>query len=200
MLATIPPIYRICGIVLLVFMVLNLTGCDVARTGNDFITIITKLQKQFPAIAKLTSAVAYMIGIAFVIRAIFALKIYGEMRTMMSSHSNLKIPIIYLIVGIALVFSPNTIKVMLQTVYGSENILAYNQTVTKAGIQFTAAFFYFVQIVGFISFVRGWIMLAGLAQQSHQTTFGKALTHIVGGLLAMNIGTTIEILKSSIGG
>jgi len=66
--------------------------------------------------------------------------------------------------------------------------------------QFSNTLLLFVQLIGFLSFIRGWFIIAGTAQQSQQgATMGKGLTHIIGGVLAINLTTVVSILRYSAG-
>ena len=55
----------------------------------------------------------------------------------------------------------------------------------------------FVKMIGHIAFLRGFLILKGVAEGSQNQTVGKALTHILGGAAAININATVEILANS---
>lgn len=61
-----------------------------------------------------------------------------------------------------------------------------------------AAVLVFVQLLGLIAFVRGMLILKALGDHK-EGVMGRALTHILGGACAMNIGFTIGMLARSIG-
>ncbi len=56
-----------------------------------------------------------------------------------------------------------------------------------------------VQIVGLIAVIRGLLILMRLSGQAQPGTFGRAMTHIVGGTLAMNIVGFNQIVFNSFG-
>ena len=57
-----------------------------------------------------------------------------------------------------------------------------------------------VKAVGYVSFVRGFVILAHSTHQgAQQGTVGKGILYIVGGVLAINIGATIKVIQNSIG-
>ncbi|WP_010597188.1 hypothetical protein [Rickettsiella massiliensis] len=73
--------------VFLIFLLL--AGC----TGGKFPkveTMLTRLNGEFPSFYRLITASAYMIGIAFIFRGVYQLKVYGDLRTMMSVQTNFK--------------------------------------------------------------------------------------------------------------
>lgn len=57
-----------------------------------------------------------------------------------------------------------------------------------------------VRVVGYVSFVRGLVMLSHSADQgSQQGSFGKGFMHIIGGILAINIVETITVIGNTLG-
>jgi intracellular multiplication protein IcmC len=145
------------------------------------------------------TASAYLFGLVFIFRGVYGLKVYGDMRTMMSSGSNIKGPLILLLVGSALMFFPTTKSVFLETTFGvgQQTPLSYD-SVTGMDVQTFRALLGFVQLVGVISFVRGWIILAHSASPSSQSQFPKAIIHIIAGLLAINIQGTINVVNATL--
>ena len=56
------------------------------------------------------------------------------------------------------------------------------------------------QFVGYVAFIRGWILLLRIGEQGSQPgAFAKAVTHIVGGLVAINIFGTVAVIQNTIG-
>lgn len=53
----------------------------------------------------------------------------------------------------------------------------------------------FVQLVGFIAFVRGWFIISHTAEPNgQQGTFGKGLIHLIGGIISINFVPFIETI------
>lgn len=189
------------GILGLFVIALSLTGCSAYI--EDSANMLINLSKTYPQIQKLITAGAYLVGIGLAMRAIYYLKIFGEMRTMMASQGNLKTPIIYLIVAVALIYLPQTIDDVMLSTFGNTEVspISYNNTsVQGLTLQATNAILGFIQIIGLISFVRGWIIIAKSAQGAAQgASFGKGATHIVGGILAINIVGTKDAIWGTLG-
>jgi hypothetical protein len=55
------------------------------------------------------------------------------------------------------------------------------------------------QLVGLISFVRGWNILRNAIEGVGQATVPQGLTHIIGGVLAMNISGFMVALDATLG-
>ncbi|MEM6811376.1 MAG: hypothetical protein AAF549_02805 [Pseudomonadota bacterium] len=57
----------------------------------------------------------------------------------------------------------------------------------------------FVAIVGFVSFVRGFFILRGVSEGNSQASMMAAVTHILGGALAVNLGGVIQAVQNTLG-
>ena len=164
--------------------------------------MLHNITAQLPALVRLLTAIMYLVGFFFVFRGVLSLKQYAEMRSMMSSGTSMKEPLLYFLVGGLLIFYPSTINVGLNTLFHSTTILAYQPV--KSGISEENEIFQDVAMVlrfiGYISFFRGMMILTHLgSQQAPPGTFGRAVAHIFGGIFLVNVFQTWEIIKSTIG-
>lgn len=57
----------------------------------------------------------------------------------------------------------------------------------------------FVQIVGWIAFIRGFLLLKGMHDGTSQGTMSACFTHIIGGVLAVNIPLFVKVMESTMG-
>ena len=178
---------------------LLLAGCS-SGSMPDFNTIITNIGNSIAPLWRLVTGAAYLFGFAFIFRGIFMLKTYGEARTMMSGQGNFKGALVCLFVSVALIFSQTMYQSLLLTTFNvsSTSPMEY-PTSTTMDQQAYFSLLYFIQFIGLVSFIRGWVMLSHASNPGQQNSFGKALTHIAGGLLAINIQGTIDIVKGTIG-
>lgn len=187
---------------LLILSCLFVTGCTGlgAPTMQD---MFANLAQSIPPIWNMVTAFAYLMGIALILRGVYALKVYGDMRTMMSSQSNLKIPLTLMIAGTALMFLPTMKAVMLTTIFAYSDPMPLSYTTSNPlwSAQSTLVLLRIVQLVGLIAFIRGWVYLAQTASGGghSQHSFGKSMTHIIGGILAINIEGTKEVLQGTLG-
>ena len=53
----------------------------------------------------------------------------------------------------------------------------------------------FVIIIGWISFLRGWFILRGLAEGNQQASLMAAVTHLIAGALCVNIGGVLNAIQ-----
>jgi intracellular multiplication protein IcmC len=188
-------------IVGLLFLCASLSGCLGGAQFPDFQQMLVNLSTSFPPLWRMITALSYVFGMAFIMRGVYALKVYGEGRSMMSSQASMKVPLIYLIAGSALMFLPTMKSVLLASTFGvtEQTPLSYYSSNPIWNEQAVQVLLQIVQLVGLISFVRGWFFLAHGAQQGGQSTFGKAMTHIIGGIFAINIEGTREMFMATFG-
>lgn len=167
--------------------------------------ILNNIANNLIPVQRLVTGAAYIIGLAFAFKAIYTLKTYGESRSSMmsSSNSSLKEPIIYLIVAGLFIYFPTGLAVMLQTTFGSSAITQYAPTTSNTGLGGVVGrpLTIIIQTIGVIAFVRGWILIARTASTGQPPGgTGKGLMHVVGGILAMNIVATLEIINNTLYG
>ncbi len=167
----------------------------------NFATMLGALKNNAGPIITFTVAVAYVIGIWFMISAIMELKKIGESAG--GAHGTLGGPLLKFIVGVLLVYLPSTIDISAGTLWGASGVQSALSYSPAGGDMFAPAkqgALAIIQVVGYISFVRGLIMLSHSSDQGSQAgSFGKGLMHIIGGILAINIIATIRIIGNSLG-
>lgn len=171
--------------------------------GDIVNALVNFTKNQEPHLILFLTAFVYLAGFFFIYRAVAELKQYGEMRSMMSSGTSLKAPLIYFFVGCLLIFYPSTINMGLTTIYNGTGITPYvanDGILPKSATTTIQALGFILRLIGYISFFRGWIVLTQLASQSSPPgTFWKGVTHIIGGILLVNIFATWDIVKGSFG-
>ena len=182
-------------------------------TGTSLISgsidILNNIAASMLPIQRMVTGFAYVIGIAFAFKAISSLKQYGESKTMMSQSTSMKEPMVYLFVAAMFIYFPSGLAVMLNTTFGSSNILAYS-TADGNGLMNTLfgnnsmagrSLTLIIQTIGIIAFIRGWVLVARASAHGQQPGgTGKGMIHIFGGLLAMNIVLTMQIINNTLFG
>jgi len=173
------------------------------------IDVLTNIAKSMAPIQRLLSAAAYLIGIAFAIKALHCLKSFGESKTMMSGNASMKEPLAYFLVAGMLIYLPTGFEILMNSTFGpNSSILAYadsgNPTIDAlfgpdSSVGRPLALI--IQTIGLISFIRGWVLIAKSASQGQPPGgTGKGLIHVFGGILAMNIVGTLQIINNTIYG
>lgn len=57
----------------------------------------------------------------------------------------------------------------------------------------------FIMIVGFIAFIRGWFVLKSFGDGNTQTSLAQALTFLIGGTMAINLGALVNAIENTVG-
>jgi intracellular multiplication protein IcmC len=125
-----------------------------------------------------------------------------------------------LLVGSVLIYLPSSTDLMLNSLFNTgttlfggsatfnyqnlgegASILNYGNT-SSFDAQWAAlanTLVLYCQFFGFLSFVRGWFILSKSAGQGAQPgSFGKAMAHIIGGALLINLIEVTELIRNTI--
>ena len=177
---------------------------------SNYVDILGNIANNVIPVQLLISGCAYMLGILFVVKALMTLKEHGEQRTMMSQKNSMKEPLVYFIVGGMLFYSPTGFRALLETMYGSNaSIMAYgplskNTPFSGPFLNNSAAgasLVKIIQTIGLVAFVRGWILVARAGSQGQAPGgMGKGMIHVLGGVLAINIVGTIDMINNTLYG
>jgi intracellular multiplication protein IcmC len=172
--------------------------------------ILNNIASNLGSVERLITGAAYLMGISFAIKAMFALKQQGESRSAMSQNSSMKEPIMYFLVAAVLLYFPTAFKILMNTTFGYSSVLAYAPVESQSKIISNAfgsnseaghALSMIIQTIGLIAFIRGWVMIAKSASQGQQPGgTAKGLMHVFGGILAMNIIGTLQVLDNTLYG
>lgn len=161
-------------------------------------TILANLAQQMPWLMKMVTAIAYVMGMYFIVFAILRLKQFGEQRTMMSPEHGLTGPIVYLTVGALLIFLPSAVQVGMSTFWTNPNPYGYLQHQNQWA-QFINICFVIVQFIGVIAFIRGLVILSHLGRHAQPGTLGRGITHIIGGIFCINIYQFVQLIFVTLG-
>ena len=186
----------------------NPVSCWIAAQVDILANIASNMQ----SIERLVSGAAYLIGIVFAMKALLSLKELGETKSAQSSSgkSSVKEPLMYFLVAAVLIYLPTGFQVIMNSTFGYANVLAYapvNSNNSTLDILFGqnsavgASLAIIIQTIGLIAFVRGWVLIAKTASQGQPPGgTGKGMVHVFGGILAMNIVGTLQIINNTLYG
>ncbi len=171
---------------------------DVNVTGLDAQSMLARIVGQVPNLMRMITAIAYVLGIYFMVFSLMKFKEFGEQRTMMSSQHHMKEPLIYMAVGVFLVFLPSAVQSGLSTFWAEPSPYAYLDNTDPYSQVWNNALIV-VQLFGTIAFIRGLVMLSHLGKgHGGQASVGKAMTHIVGGIMCINIYQFIQMVFATL--
>ena len=165
----------------------------------DIVSMLLNLDKSFPPLMYMVSAMAYLFGFGIILKAVWSLKQYG-MGVSMTAQNDLRPVIMQLVVGALLIFLPSTLKSVLATVYGTDAITGYTKLPNTSWQVASDTLIIFVEFVGLVAVVRGLLHLhKASGGQGQQNLFSKGIIHLIGGTLSLNIVQTKDILYSTLG-
>lgn len=162
-------------------------------TSTDLIVMFNNLSRSLPAVEEFLGGFAYIFGIIFCLAGLSKLKeAYAE-----GGSARITAPIAYLLTGIGLLFLPSLVDAYSSTLFGSQdNVLAYSQS---DPYDIYSSMVILIQTIGFVWFIRGCILMSHSSEPQHgqegRKGMGpKGLLFIIGGLFAINIYSTVDML------
>lgn len=192
---------------------------SVALAAPDITTILINLRHLLGPLITLLLIISYAAGIFMIIRALSLLRNFGSSQ---ARPGEMVGPLVYILVGAVLIYLPSTTDVMSRTIFGtnmttvvtggninlaaqgraSNVILNYSPTTIEdqwADIVDTVVLY--MQFIGFLAFVRGWFIISHAGQPGAQPgNIPKGLTHIIGGIIAVNFMPMINALSNTVFG
>lgn len=157
------------------------------------------LTNNFELMAVILNSVSVLLGLSLTFGAFMALKKHGEQRTMMSGQGTLAGPLVMLVCGAILMILPKFTSAILLAFWGHRSDMSYTGGATGYS-ELVPPILIFVRVIGLGSFIRGVFMLSRTGGQQHQPgQIGKALMHIVAGVLCMHVMDTIDLLQDILG-
>ena len=173
----------------------------------DFNTMLNALKQNAAPMIRFVVATAYVIGLWYIFSAIKELKTIGQTQMQTSQHGGVGGPLIKFVIGLLLLYLPSTVDIGVWTLwghsaFGSEaGVMAYTPDITDPFAPAKEGAIAIVRVVGYVSFVRGLVILSHSADQSggQSGSFGKGIAHVIGGILAINIVETIAIISNTLG-
>jgi intracellular multiplication protein IcmC len=184
--------------ILIALLVVTLMPTDAFAQKLTLDGVFSNFQGSSIALANLVQLSTYAMGIFFVLSSIFKFAQLGS-----NPQMSPKVPLTMFVVGICLFALPSALVVVQETMAmgggGPGDMLVSTSAtlgqMTKKGIE---GLLWFIRLIGYIAFVRGWLLL-NQAGQGKDGALGRGLTHIFGGVAAINAKLTAEILANSIG-
>ncbi len=153
------------------------------------------VDNSYAPIMGLIFGVIYLLGMIFILRCFLKLKHLADFRNMMSGQQEVGKSIIFFIVGLFLFYTPWLLNLLTTSIWASSVQNPASGTPFFAVLDKVDLI---AKILGIISFVRGWVMLANQNPQAQQG-ISKALTHIISGILLYNLNGTIYLLRTMFG-
>ncbi len=169
-----------------------------AQTAPSIDTMFANFSASSVALMNLVRWSALPIGLFISGLALMRLKEYTES----GGRIKLSTPILLAIIGATLISFPVATNIATETMaLGAATGTNLSRVPAGGGAPGVAealkGVLLFVKLVGHIAFLRGFLILKGVAEGNQGQTVGRAITHILGGAAAINIDTTVDILVNT---
>ena len=174
---------------------------------NQFENTFIGLATSFDDLSKLIVAISYVTGIALSVRGIMMYRIFANQTFGSQQRGEIAGPLVFLVVGIILMYFPSTIATANLTMFGvadissTQELLGYSQfDPYSKSFKIKWLILKYLSLVGLIAFLRGWVILSKMGHSGSQPgSVGKGITHIVGGILLINIVQTVQVIAHTLG-
>ena len=172
-------------------------------TQYDLASVFNNISQQIDPIKNFIIAISYGVGLGLCVIAVMKLKKYGTKTAYMHVESSLVGPFLQFFIGIALFYLPTFVETVNMTIWNEAYVynspLNYtSQTSSTTFEEYIEPILGIIQIIGMISFIRGWVMLSKATNVGQQPgAVSRGLTHVIGGIMGINIYTVIEVFNQT---
>lgn len=165
-----------------------------------FTNLNVSMQQIYPAMV----SACLIMGSFLIVKAIFKLKKLGHKTAFMGSSGNMIGPVALILIGVALINAPTFIRVIITSLYANnvQNSISWTQAHSGGGTWYSTLtpMIGLIQVIGIFAFLRGAIILTKACNENAQPgNISKGLLHIVGGIMAINITGTIDLINNTLG-
>ncbi len=185
----------------------------------DIQTIMSNLSHVIVPITITVLTISYAAGVHFIFSGIMMMKKMGNFATQQSQPGDLSGPFIKILVGSALIYLPSSTDTMTNAIFESgislfggggpnysnlgsgSSLLGYmgSDSLSQQWIAIANTLVLYIQFLGLLSFIKGWFIISSTAEHSAQPgTVSKGVTHIIGGIVAMNFVTATNVIYNTI--
>lgn len=189
----------------------------------DIQTVLTNVSSIIQPLTALALMISFIAGIFMIMQALMAMKKFGNMSTQQMQPGEIGGPFMKFVVGAILIYLPTSTDILMNSIFGSYNSIFGSGTVNyQANGQGSALLTYmqgsgggiggqwaamantlvlYIQFLGLLSFIKGWFIISKSAGHGAQPgNFGKGVTHIIGGIIAINFISVVNIIMNTVYG
>lgn len=187
------------------------TGCDASAVASttDGLDIILKnfVANIYQPMFATLSALCYIIGVFLVIRGLLKAAKAGTDPRVGAPH----VILANLLIGGVFLTAGSMVVSMTYTLFNTGSSNDFSSLInwsaitgetggnTEAANTAVVAILKFIQIIGVIGFIRGWLIIKNAVEGTGQTTVPQGLTHVIGGAMAYNIDLMIRAFDTTLG-
>lgn len=173
-------------------------GSEPALAQGNIVNMFANGLASFEALIRLVKLTAAIIGLFLIVNSIYK---FSQMGT--DPKITAKIPITMFLCGVGIFAVVATSGVLTNTLAvgtnGPGELFVKESNIKGSDItrQGLLSIVTFIRLLGYIAFIRGWIIINDYAQGKQQASLGKGLTHLIGGVFAINITATAGVLANT---
>ena len=178
-------------------------GGQAGSVGLDGLVMNMIMNIKSPMVFML-SVLSILIGIFLVTRGLIKGANFGK-----DAKSSVPHILANIIIGTILYTIGTSMNEVMATVFGSAAVDGPGRVTSAIAADFGAntqpfqsavyGALTFFQLIGMIAFIRGWLILKDAVEGQGQKTVAQGLTHILGGVLAVNIYRFLEAMDTTFG-
>jgi hypothetical protein len=192
---------------------------------KDLQDIMENLKKVINPAMMLLLTISFLMGIIFMLKGLLLLKAFSQPLTQATRPGEIAGPLVYLFVGAVLIYIPSSTDVLSNTLFGSnyrsifsgdsqgvssvnlesmgrasDQVLGYAPvSVEGQWATMVDTIVLYMQFIGFLAFLRGWLMIAHSGQPGVQPgSISKGIIHIIGGILAINFLPLVNAVRNTL--
>ncbi|HJN37775.1 MAG TPA: hypothetical protein QF353_03260 [Gammaproteobacteria bacterium] len=155
-------------------------------------------------ISEFATALFYITGFGLSMSAIYRLKKFGHRTAFMHVEAGIIGPSAQFFIGVALMFFQRLLNIVNYSIWENpdiESINSWPSTTAFTVLDTIKPMVQIIQVIGLFAFLRGFLLLSRSAQHGAQPGMAsKGVVHLVGGVLAINIVATVNIVVNSLTG
>lgn len=173
--------------------------------SGQFYSMMQNLSNNMEDVYPMVQGFCYLLGVFMVLKGMFMLKKLGYKTAFMHAGSSMVGPAAVIMIGVIMMYAPEFLRIMFFTLYGDANVANTKSWVSSHSGSDTwyhaiKPAIGVVQVVGLCSFIRGWVlMIKSTGENAPPGNIGKGMMHIFGGVMAINITGTIDMINKSLG-
>lgn len=202
------------------FAVIALWFFSGTALAADIQAVLANLGRVIVPLTAMILTISFAGGIYMIFHALTMFKKFGNM-SMQAQPGELAGPMMQLLVGAVLIYLPTSSDILMSSLFGTSNSLFGDGSINYQNLgsgssllgyatggnfsqQWAAlanTLVLYIQFLGLLSFVKGWFILSkSVGQGSQPDMKAKGITHVIGGIIAMNFVGAVNIIMNTVYG
>lgn len=205
------------------FLLFSFLSENAYAASADLQTVLNNLSRIIVPLTAMVLVISYMAGVYMIIHGLSMMKKLGNISTAYQAQpGELGGPLVSIFVGAVLIYLPSSTDTFMESIFGTTaSIFGFGSDINYANLGQGASLLgyvggdtfqqqwaslantlvLYIQFIGLLSFIKGWFIISKAAAPGQQPgVMAKGITHIVGGIVAMNFVGAVNIISNTIYG